>query len=66
LVTKLTFRVPGAGSDTTVDVVVEGFSFNITLEETSWVFYLSPLVYYQFFTLNSSTLGILDTSRLGW
>jgi hypothetical protein len=26
----------------------------------------SPLQYYQFFTLNSSTLGILDTSRLGW
>jgi hypothetical protein len=66
LVTKLTFRVPGASSDTTVDVVVEGFSFNITPEQTSWIFYLSPLVYYQFFTLNSSTLGILDTSRLGW
>jgi len=66
LVTQLTFRVPGAGSDTTVDVVVEGFSFNITPEQTSWVFYLSPLVYYQFFTLNSTTLGILDTSRLGW
>ena len=66
LVTKLTFRVPGAGSDTTVDVVVEGFSFNITPEQTSWVFYLSPLVYYQFFTLDSTTLGILDTSRLGW
>jgi hypothetical protein len=27
---------------------------------------LSPLTYYQFFTLDSSTLGILDTSRLGW
>ena len=66
LVTQLTFRVPGAGSDTTVDVVVEGFSFNITPEQTSWVFYLSPLVYYQFFTLDSTTLGILDTSRLGW
>jgi hypothetical protein len=28
--------------------------------------FLSPLTYYQFFTLDSSTLGILDTSRLGW
>ena len=65
-VTDLVYRVPGAGSDTTVTVVVEGWSFNATPEQTSWVFYLSPLTYYQFFTLNSTTLGILDTSRLGW
>jgi hypothetical protein len=65
-VTDLVYRVPGAGSDTTVTVVVEGWSFNATPEQTSWVFYLSPLIYYQFFTLNSTTLGILDTSCLGW
>jgi hypothetical protein len=66
VVTDLIYRIPGAGADTTVAVVVEGFSFNITPESTEMVCYLSPLTYYQFFTLNSSTLGILDTSRLGW
>ena len=65
-VTDLVYRVPGAGSDTTVTVLVEGWSLNITPEQTNFNFYLSPLTYYQFFTLNSSTLGILDTSRLGW
>jgi hypothetical protein len=64
--TDLVYRVPGAGSDTTVEVVVEGWSLNITPEQTDFNFYLSPLTYYQFFTLNSTTLGILDTSRLGW
>lgn len=65
-VNDLVYRVPGAGSDTTVTVLVEGWSLNITPEQTNFNFYLSPLTYYQFFTLNSSTLGILDTSRLGW
>jgi hypothetical protein len=64
--TDLVYRVPGAGSDTTVAVVIEGWSLNITPEQTDFNFYLSPLTYYQFFTLDSSTLGILDTSRLGW
>jgi hypothetical protein len=64
--TDLVYRVPGAGSDTTVTVLVEGWSLNITPEQTNFNFYLSPLTYYQFFTLNSTTLGILDTSRLGW
>lgn len=62
----LTYRVPGAGSDTSVPVVVEGMSIQGTPDKTSFQVYLSPLTYYQFFTLNSSTFGILDTSRLGW
>lgn len=64
--TNLVYRVPGAVSDTTVEVVVEGWSLNITPQKTSFNFFLSPLTYYQFFTLNSTTLGILNTSRLGW
>jgi hypothetical protein len=39
---------------------------NATTEKTDFTVYFSPLTYYQFFTLNSSELGILDTSRLGW
>ena len=62
----LTYRVPAAGSDTTVNVVLEGWQINITPEQTTYSLSFSPLDYYQFFTLNSTTLGILDTSRLGW
>jgi hypothetical protein len=63
---NLVYRVPGAGSDTTVQVVIEGIGINATPERTDFEIYLSPLTLYQFFTLNSTTLGILDTSRLGW
>lgn len=66
LPTSLTYRVPGAVSDTTVLVIPEGYNLSATPSETTITAYLSPLTYYQFFTLNSSTLGILDTSRLGW
>jgi len=64
--TNLIFRVPGAGSDSTALVITEGFSVTATPSQTTITAYLTPLTYYQFFTLNSSTLGILDTSRLGW
>ena len=63
---NFTYRVPGAASDTTVKTLVEGYSVSITPSESSWRVYLSPLTYYQFFTLNDATLGVLDTSRLGW
>jgi hypothetical protein len=63
---NLVYRVPGAGSDTTVVVAIEGISVNATPDRTDFTVYFSPATYYQFFTLNSSTLGILNTSRLGW
>ena len=64
--TNLTFRVPGAGSDTTAAVIIEGFNVSATPAETTVTAYLTPLTYYQFFTLDSATLGILDTSRVGF
>ena len=63
---SLVYRVPGAGSDTTLLVAIEGVTMNATTEKTDFTVYFSPLTYYQFFTLDSSELGILDTSRLGW
>jgi hypothetical protein len=63
---NLTYRVPGAGSDTTVKVVIEGISLNAVPEKTDFTVFFSPLTYYQFFTLDSTILGILDTSRLAW
>jgi hypothetical protein len=62
---NLSYQVPG-GSLTTTAVVMEGAQINVTPELTQFAMTFSPLQYYQFFTLNSSTLGILNTSRLGW
>jgi hypothetical protein len=62
----LNYLVPGAGSETQTRVVMEGFSIDITPSESRFRVYFSPLTYYQFFTLNSATNGVLDTSRLGW
>ena len=63
---NLSYRLPTDVADTTELVALEGYSVNMTPEQTNWVLYLSPATYYQFFTLDSTTLGILDTSRLGW
>jgi hypothetical protein len=61
----LQYRPPG-GSLTSLNVVPEGFELNVRPEQTTISMTFSPLTYYQYFTLDSSTLGILDTSRLGW
>ena len=63
--TDVTYQVPG-GSPVTVECLMEGGQINITPELTEFNLFMSPMTYYQYFTLNSSTLGILDTSRLGW
>lgn len=63
---NLEFRPPSYVSDLSENVVMEGYSINVTPEQTTFDLSFSPLQYYQFFTLNSTTLGILDTSRLGW
>ena len=62
----MSYRIPGAGSDTTTQAVMEGFTIDISQSESTFSISLSPATYYQFFTLDSATLGILDTSRLGW
>jgi hypothetical protein len=63
--TDVTYQVPG-GSPVTVECLMEGGQINITPEVTEFNLFMSPMTYYQYFTLNSTTLGILDTSRLGW
>jgi hypothetical protein len=64
-VVNIDYTVPG-GSSVTVPAVIEGANFRVTPNQTVLNMSLSPLTFYQFFTLNSSTLGILNTSRLGW
>ena len=63
---NLVYRVPGAVSDTTETVFLEGTQISVTPSQTRLIYYFSPYTLYQFFLLNSSTQGILDTSRLGW
>lgn len=63
---NLTYRVPGSGSDTTVQTVMEGIAVSADPAQSTFTVYLSALVFYQFFTLNSTTNGVLDTSRLSW
>lgn len=62
---NLLYQVPG-GSSVTVASIMEGFEINVTPDQTNFRLTFSPLQYYQFFTLNSTSLGVLDTSRLGW
>jgi hypothetical protein len=62
----LEFRPPSYASTLSDQVVLEGWQINMTPEQTVWSMSFSPLNYYQFFTFDSTTLGILDTSRLGW
>ena len=56
---RLNYRVPGQTSDTTVDVVIEGIGINATPQQTDFQVFMSPLALYQYFTLDSSLLGIL-------
>ena len=56
---NLVYRVPGATSDTTVLVAIEGVTINATPEKTDFTVYFSPATYYQFFVLDDSIFGIL-------
>jgi hypothetical protein len=66
VVIPLTYKIQGSATTYTVLTLIEGIEISMTPEQSSFTVYLSPMTYYQFFTLNSATLGVLDTSRLGW
>jgi len=57
-VATLNYQAPG-GALTSVDVVREGYTIDVTPDRTNFTVYLSPLVYYQFFTLDSASFGRL-------
>lgn len=57
---------PGDVSETSVEVVCEGFAVNAVPGQTEYTFYLSSAEFYQYFRLDDTVYGILDTSRLGW
>jgi hypothetical protein len=57
---------PGDVSETSVEVVCEGFAVNAVPGQTKYIFYFSSAEFYQYFRLNDTVYGILNTSRLGW
>jgi hypothetical protein len=60
----LAYQVPGSTEDITVQVVLEGWGINATPEQTTYDLYFSPLNYYQFFVLNSASLGTLGGGNI--
>ena len=61
---NLEFKPPSSASTLSDQVVLEGWQINMTPEQTVWSLFFSPLNYYQFFTLNSGTLGILGGGNI--
>jgi hypothetical protein len=64
-VVQLAYTPPG-GVSTDIWVTAEKISVYGDYNQTSVNIVLSPLTYYNFFTLNSSVFGILDSSKLGF
>ena len=60
------YKKPGNATTFTSTQIWQGWSMTITPSRTDMEIFTSPLTYTNFFTLNSDTFGVLDTSRLGW
>jgi len=62
----VSYKNPGDATTYTSSQIMQGWSMSITPSRTDMEIFTSPLTYTNFFTLNSDTFGVLDTSRLGW
>ena len=62
----LYYRQPGDTVDRSIEVTMTGYSVSVTPSETIWTCYFAPMSVYSTFILNSTTQGILNTSRLSW
>jgi hypothetical protein len=60
------YKNPGSNTTMTSAQIIQGFSMSVTPSRTDVEVFTSPLTYTNYFTLNSATLGVLNTSRLGW
>ena len=65
-VVTVEYRNPGSPTNLTSTQIIQGWNMTVTPAQTDIEIFTSPLTYTNFFTLNSATLGVLDTSRLGW
>ena len=59
-------RPQGVGSAISADYVIEGVAHDITPDSWQTTWNVVPASATDFFVLDSSTLGVLDTSRLGY
>jgi hypothetical protein len=65
-IVTVSFKKPGNATTFTRTQIMQGWSMTITPSRTDMEIFTSPLTYTNFFTLDSATFGVLDTSRLGW
>ena len=65
-VVNVSYKNPGSNTTITDSQIMQGFSMSVNPSRTDMEIYTSPLTYTNYFTLNSATLGVLNTSRLGW
>jgi hypothetical protein len=62
----VSYKNPGSGTTLTSQQIMQGWSMNVTPSKTDMEIFTSPFIYTEFFTLNSATFGVLNTSKLGW
>lgn len=60
------YKKPGDNTTYTSRQLVQGFSLSVTPATTFLEVFTSPLTFNEYFILNDSALGLLDSSRLGW
>ena len=65
-IVDVSYQNPGTPTDLTSTQIMQGWSMTVTPAKTDMEIFTSPLTYTDFFTLDSATFGVLDTSRLGW
>ena len=65
-IVTVSYKNPGSNTTLTSKQIMQGFSMSVNPSRTNMEIYTSPLTYTNYFTLNSATLGVLNTSRLGW
>ena len=63
---NVSYKKPGSPSAVTDTQIMQGWGMSVTPSRTDMEIFTSPLTYTNFFTLNSATFGVLNTSRLGW
>jgi len=61
----LKYVVPGSGTTTTTQCVIEGIRYLGTPDQTQFTLYLSPDTLYADFILDDANFGVLNQNRLG-
>ena len=62
----VSYKNPGSNTTLTDTQIMNGWGMSVNPSRTDMEIFTSPLTYTNFFTLDSATFGVLNTSRLGW